>query len=226
MGWPVTTVTKTLLAASSTSIGSFSTAAGGTVTLSCVTLDTARRIIVACSTTFGIPTTLTGLNDTGQVIRETVFPSTGVGNSSATGTTTQDFIKVTSITFSCAITTSSGGGLFGTSTQGGTPWYTVDKTRNPMNIGFNLVPASSLTQTSFEYTQDAPVFDPVSNTWTGCAFPTRGPLPTISSLGSSVIGPSATQGYIQTPIAAWRITLSSCSSALGATTAAVTQLGV
>lgn len=222
MGWPTTTVTKTLLAASSTSIGSISTAAGGTVTLSCVTLDTARRISVFSASLSGPVYTITGLGQNLQQITEVVTPSTTVVS---VGTTTQDFIKVTSITLSCAITNSSGGFLIGTSTNGGTPWYPIDTTRNPMNVGFAIVPNSSLTQTSFEYTNDYPTYDPVSRTWPNCAFPTRGPQPTISSLGSSVVGPSVTNGYIQTPFAAWRLTLSSCSSAFN-TGASVTQLGV
>lgn len=224
MGWPTTTFTKTLLAASSTSIGSISTAAGGTVTLSCVTLDTARRISVFSASLSGPVYTITGLNQYNQQITEVVTPSTTVVS---VGTTTQDFIKVTSVALSCSITNSSGGLLIGTSTNGGTPWYPIDLTRDPTNVGFAIVPASSLTQTSFEYTNDYPYFDPVSRTWPQCASPTRGPQPTISSLGSSVIGPSVTNGYIQTPFAAWRITYScSGSSALGATGVSVTQLGV
>lgn len=224
MGWPTTNFTKTLLAASSTSIGSISTAAGGTVTLSCVTLDTARRISVFSASLSGPVYTIGGLNAYNQQIYETITPSTTVVS---VATTVQDFIKVTSVTLSCAITNSSGGFLIGTSTNGGTPWYPVDTVVNPMNVGFAIVPASSLTQTSFEYTNDYPYFDPVSRTWPKSAFPTRGPLPTISSLGSSVVGPSATNGYIQTPFAAWRITYScSGSSGLGATGVSVTQLGV
>lgn len=223
MGWPTTNVTKSLLAASSTSIGSISTAAGGTVTLSCALLDTARRITVTSASLSGPSYVVTGLNQTLQVISETITPSTTVGSAA---TTTQDFIKVTSVTLSCAITNSSGGLLIGTSSQGGTPWVPVDVTRNPMNVGFQITPTSSLTATSFEYSQDYPSYNTRTGLWDNCAFPTRGPLPTISSLGSSVIGPTTTQGNISTPIASWRITFTSCSSALGSVGASVTQLGV
>src|SRR5262249_34537407 len=209
MGWPITTVVKTLLAASSTAIGSISTAGGGTVTLSCATLDTARRISVFSASLSGPSYVITGLNAYGKQITETVVPSTTVVS---VGTTTQDFLKVSSVVLSCAITNSSGGFLIGTSTSGGTPWVPVDTTRNPMNVGLAWLPASSLTQTNFEYTDDYPFYDPVSGTWPQCASPTQGPQPTISSLGSSVVGPSATIGSVTTPIAAWRITFDSTGS--------------
>jgi hypothetical protein len=224
MGWPTTTYTKTLLAASSTSIGSISTAAGGTVTLSCVTLDTARRISVFSASLSGPNYVIGGLNASSNQIYESIVPSTTV---ISVATTTQDFIKVTSVVLSCSVTNSSGGFLIGTSTNGGTPWYAVDTDRNPMSVGFTLVPTSSLTQTSFEVTNDYPFFDPISRTWPNAAFPTKGPQPTISSLGSSVVGPAATLGSVSVPFAAWRVTLSSTgSSGTGGTQVSVTQLGV
>jgi hypothetical protein len=223
MGWPTTTVTKTLLAASSTAVGSISTAAGGTVTLSCATLDTARRISVFSASLSPTSYIITGLNQYGKQITETVLASTTVVS---VGTTTQDFLKVTAITISSILST-SGGLLVGTSTNGGTPWVSIDTTRNPTNIGFQLQPASSLTQTNFEITDDYPFYDPISGTWPQCASPTQGPQPTISSLGSSVVGPGVTLGSITTPFTAWRITFDSTgSSGTGGTQASVMQLGV
>ena len=224
MGWPTTTITKSLSLASSTSVGSISTAGGGTVTLSCVTLDTARRISVFSASLSGPVYTVFGQQVVnGPIISETITPSTTVVS---VATTVQDFIKVTAVTLSCAITNSSGGFLIGTSTNGGTTWYQIDTTRNPINMSFQITPTSSLTQTSFEYSQDAPNYNPRTGLWDGCASPTRGPLPTISSLGSSVIGPGTTQGFITTPIVSWRVTLSSCSSAFGSVGASVLQSGV
>lgn len=223
MGWPTTFVSKSLLLASSTSIGSISTAGGGTVTLSCATLDTARRISVACSSIMGFNVTIAGLNQQGSRISEIIATSTTVPSA---GTTTQDFLKVSSVVLSCAITNSSGGCLIGTTSQGGTPWMPVDTTRNPMNVGFSLTPISSLTATSFEYTQDWPDYNPNTGLWSNSTTG-RGPQPTISSMGSSVIGPTVTQGSINFPITAWRITFSaSNSSGTGGTAASVTQLGV
>ena len=224
MGWPATNVTKSLSLASSTSIGSISTANGGTVTLSCTTLDSARRITVTSASLSGPTYVVFGRQvANGPIISETIIPSTTVGSAA---TTVQDFIQVTAVTLSCAITNSSGGLLIGTSTQGGTQWYPVDTTRNPVNLSFQLTPTSSLTATSFEYSQDAANYNPRTGLWDNCAAPTRGPLPTISSLGSSVIGPATTAGFITTPIVSWRITFTSCSSALGSVGASVLQSGV
>lgn len=224
MGWPATNVTKSLSLASSTSIGSISTAGGGTVTLSCSLLDTARRISVFSASLSGPTYVVFGRQvANGPIISETITPSTTVVS---VATTVQDFIQVTAVTLSCAITNSSGGFLIGTSTNGGTTWYPIDTTRNPIAVSFQMTPTSSLTQTSFEYSQDYPNYNPRTGLWDNCASPTRGPLPTISSLGSSVIGPGTTAGSIGAPIVSWRVTLSSCSSALGSVAASVVQSGV
>jgi hypothetical protein len=218
MGWPTTVVTKVLAAASSTSIASISTAGGGTITLSCATLDTARRISVFSASLSPTSYVITGLNQYGKQITETVIPSTTVVS---VGTTTQDFLKVTAITISSVLST-SGGLLVGTSTIGGTPWTPVDTTRNPPFVSFQLTPSSSQTQTSFEYTQSYPNYDPVAGAWVGSS---NGPQPTISSLGSSAAGPGTTQGYINFPIVAWRLTFA--STVTTATTAGtIMQVGV
>ncbi len=214
-------VTKSLATASSTSIGSISTAAGGTVTLSCATLDTARRISVFSASLSGPVYTITGLNQYLNQISETVTPSTTVVS---VATTIQDFIKVTSVTLSCAVTNSSGGFLIGTSTNGGTPWVPVDTTRNPTNLSFNvdITSPSTVVVASFEYTNDYPSYDQVTRTWGG-QNPTGGPKPTISSLGSSLTLDGV--GSITTPIAAWRVTLSSSSSSAGSVAVTVVQSG-
>jgi hypothetical protein len=117
---------------------------------------------------------------------------------------------------------SSGGWLVGTSTVGGTPWVPIDTTRNPTYVSFQLQPSSSQTQTSLEYTQSYPNYDPVANAWVGSS---NGPQPTISSLGSSVVGPGTTQGYINFPIVSWRMTFAS-TIATATTQATVMQDGV
>ena len=214
-------VSKILAAASSTSIGSISTAAGGTVTLSCATLDTARRITVTSASLSGPVFTITGLNQSGNVISETITPSTTVVSAA---TTTQDFLKVTSVTLSCAITNSSGGLLIGTTTQGETPWYSVNTVPAPTAISFaiDVTSPSTVVAASFEYTLDQPIFNPVTQTWQ-TAVPTKGPVPTISSLGSTVT--ADTIGSINVPIAAWRLTITSTSSSAGSVAGTVLQSG-
>lgn len=222
MGWPTTTYTKSLVTASSTSIGSISTAAGGTVTLSCVTLDTARRISVASASLSGPNYTITGLNQSGNVISELIIPSTTVVSAA---TTTQDFLKVTSVVLSCAVTNSSGGFIIGTTTQGGTPWVPIDTTRNPINISFllDVTSPSTVVVASFETTQDYPNYNQQANAWVGPPTNT-GPRPTISSLGSSVTVDTA--ATLTTPFVAWRMTITSSSSTAGSAAVSVLQSGV
>lgn len=216
-----TYISKSLATASSTSVGSISTAAGGTVTLSCATLDTARRISVFSASLSGPSYTITGLNQTLNQISEVISPSTTVVS---VATTLQDFIKVTSVTLSCSVTNSSGGFLIGTSSQGGTPWQATDTTRSIFNLAFNIdiTSPSTVVVASFEYSMDYPAYDVQSRTWAG-QNPTVGPKPTISSLGSSLTLDGI--GSITTPISAWRITLSSSSSSAGSVSAAVVQSG-
>lgn len=217
-----TYVTKNLTTASSTSIGSISTAAGGTVTLSCAILDTARRITVTSASLSGGTLTVIGLNQAGNVISEVITPSTTVGSAA---TTTQDFIKVTSVLLSCSLTNSSGGLLIGTTTQGGTPWYSVDTVPNPTALSFQIgiTSASTVVAASFEYTLDSPQYNNQTNTWPG-ANPTTGPRVSISSLGSTLTSTN-TIGLISFPITAWRITATSSSSSAGSVLATVLQSG-
>jgi hypothetical protein len=215
-----TYITKSLLAASSTSIGSFSSA--GVVTLSCVTLDTARRISVASASALGQTFTIFGLNQTGNAISESIATSSAVAGTP--GVTTQDFIKVTNVTISSALS-SGGGGIIGTNTQGGTPWNPINTIPSPTAVSFNLAvtSASTVVAASFETTFDYPSYDPRSNTWGGGS-PTTGPRPTISSLGSTVTS-SGTTGILTNAFAAWRVTITSSSSSAGSVLATVLQSG-
>lgn len=213
-------VSKLLAAASSTSVGSFSSAS--VVTLSCAVLDTARRItIVGASALNNNTFTITGLNQQGSVISEVIAPSTATPG---VATTTQDFLKVTSVTLSCLLT-SSGGGLIGTTTQGGTPWTVVNNDVDLTAVSFKLgiTSASTVVAASFEYTMDYPFYNQQTGLWGG-ATPTQGPQPTISSLGSTATS-SQTIGLINFPISAWRVTVTSSSSSAGSVLATVLQSG-
>ncbi len=211
-------VTKTLAAASSTGLGSFSSA--GVVTLNTSKLDTARRIIVWGSTAVDNTILITGTNQYGTVISEAVFGSTVTGTAVAT---TQDFLSVTSVTMSTAGVTSTTG-YIGTSTNGGTAWVPIDNTRPYPNLSFQISPDSTGTQTSLEYT-----FDNIQYPWTNVTSTSTGtnmwrsgaPYPVISSLGSSAA--ALTQGLLILNPTAWRITMSSSGS--GTVTATVIQSG-
>ena len=214
-------VTKVLAAASSTGLGSFSSA--GVVTLNTSNMDTARRVIVWGSTSVETVITITGTNQFGSVISESVIGSTITGTAVAT---TQDFLSVTSVTMSTAGVTSTTG-YIGTSTNGGTPWVSIDNTRRYPNLSFQLSPGSTSITGSLEYT-----FDNVQYPWTNTTSTSTGtntyrsgaPYPVISSLGSSVT--SLTQGNLTLNPTAWRLTVSSTvTGSAGTFTATVIQSG-
>lgn len=217
-----TYVTKSLVAASSNILGSFSSASVVSL-FSSINLDTARRITVAGTSALNNASfTVTGRQIIGgPIISETILTSTATPG---TATTTQDFIQVTSFTLSCALT-SSGGGIIGTNTQGGTSWQPVNTISNPVHVEFRLgiTSASTVTAASFEYTMDYPSYNPNTGLWGG-ATPTQGPQPIVSSLGSTATS-SATVGLLSFPFAAWRITVTSTSSTAGSVVGTVLQSG-
>lgn len=216
-------VTKVLAAASSTGIGSFSSA--GVVTLntaSGVTLDTGRRVIVWGSTAVDSPVLITGTNQFGTVISESVYGSTITGTATAT---TQDFLSVTSVTVSTAGVTSTTG-YIGTSTNGGTPWTVIDNTRPYPNLSFQLSPTTTGIQASLEYTFDYIQYPWINTTSTSTGtnmYRSGAPFPVISSLGSSVA--ALTQGNLTINPTAWRVTLSSSATGAGTIVATVIQSG-
>lgn len=213
-----TYITKNMAAASSTGVGTFSS--GGVVVLSCTDLITGRRVIVWGSSALGASIAITGLSETLGPIGETVASSTTVG---AAVQTIQDYRKVTGVTVSCGVASTAA--YLGTSSQGGTPWFVVDTTRNPISVSFavEITSPTTVVVASVEYSNDYPSYDPVSRTWVGSS-PTTGPRPTISSMGSSLTADAV--GRIDFPIAAWRVTMTSTSSGAGSIAASVFQAGV
>lgn len=210
-------LSKNLRAASSNGITTFSSQ--GITTLNTSDLGTARRLIVWGTSNANTSFVITGLNETFETITETVTGSTGT----ATVSTVQDFRSVTSIAPSANVGSSTNSVSVGTNTQGGTPWQVIDMTRNPINFAFNLTPSSTAIVASLEYSMDYPVYDPINRVWPDSANVNSGPAPVISTAASSVS--AATQGVISTPIAAWRVTLTSSSSGAGTAFVVGTQAG-
>lgn len=209
-------LTKNLATGSSTGVATFSSA--GVVTLGGgTTLATGRRLLIWGSSALGATVKITGTSEGGTPISESVTSSTAVGG---TAETIQDFASVTAITVSCAVASTTG--YIGTSSRGGTPWYVVDTTRNPINVEFALNPSSTSIVASLEYTLDYPSYNVQGGYW-NTANSTSGPIATISSLGSSVS--ANTIGIINFPVSAVRLTLTSSSSAAGTINAAVLQSG-
>ena len=211
------TVTKNLIAASTTGIATFSSA-GALSAINSSDLGTARRIVVWGSTSVATTFRITGTSETGTPIGETITGSS-IGAEVAT---TQDFRTVTGIAIGSTAITSTAG-YIGTNTKGGTPWKVVDTWREPVALGFNVTTTTTGIIASLEYTQDYPAYNVQAGTWAGNATLT-GPVPTISTACSSVT--AATNGtFAPVPVAAWRVTLTSTSSGAGTVNATVIQSG-
>ena len=212
----ITRLTKNLIVASSTGVASFSSG-GQAVTIQLSTFDTPRRITVWGASIINGNVLITGTNEYGQTITETINASTVAGTVT---TTLQDFLTLASIVTN-STTISSTGNYVGTSSMGGTPWVLIDKTKLSNSINFQLVPTSTTVQVSFEYT-----FDDISYPWTNLTSTgTRNtsPFPTVSSLGSAVT--AVTQNTLNFLPNAWRITLASSATLAGSAVATVIQSG-
>lgn len=209
-------VSKYLPTGSTNAVGTFSSA--GVVTLGTgATFTTGRRVIVVGSSALGATVKITGLSESGTPISESVASSTTPGTAVQT---TQDFLSVTAVTVSCAQASTTG--FIGTSSQGSTPWYISDLTRNPINFEFYVRPTSTGVTATLEYTFDYPSYDVQGGLW-NTQNSTAGPI----AIASTVITALATAGFENKtiPLAAWRIVLTSSSSAAGGVAGTVIQSG-
>lgn len=231
------------MAASSTGVGTLSTAA--VATLNSSNLDTQRRITIwttgATSTSATI--TVIGIREGGTPVRETITGPT----SNAPVATTQDFLSVTSVSASSVL-----GSIitFGTNTTGGTQWKPVNTHTTPVQVGCYLTFSSSGVTASIEMTMD----DPTTAFYAGSggsgpqvpggtvapggqAIPFNVPpqvftAAAFSSLTANAFGcinaTSTGAGY-QVPVWGWRMTITSTSTATTGTptvNAAVIQAGI
>lgn len=211
-------VTKTLAAASSTGIGTISSASPAVATLNTSSLDTGRRISIwsTGSTLAGFTFTVIGIREGGGPMRETITGPT----SNVAVATTQDFLSVSSILPSSSPLTNVA--TVGTNTQGGTVWQSVNVFTNPVQLGANLTFSSTANGTlaSIEVTGDNPFQDP--NGYVPGGIPNDlevVPISFTSTAFSSVsgntweslniVGPGSGQ---MVPIRAWRLTITSSST--------------
>lgn len=217
---------KTLIAASSTGIGTISSA--GTATLNTSQLDTQRRVTVwsTGATLASASYTVIGTREGGGTLRETITGPT----SNAAVATTQDFLSVTSILAS-SVTTSQA--TIGTNTQGGTAWKPANVQITPMEIGAALTFSSTANSmvASLEYTMDDPTLCGGIQVQGGAAIPFNAvPISVISTAFSSAAGNTWGRlnlaGSAVIPIGWWRMTLTSSSSGAGSVNAAVVQAGI
>lgn len=203
---PNITLTKTLTAMSSTGVGSISSAATPVVTFISSNFATQRRLSfwssVALSSQWQL--TIVGTREGGATITETIIPST-IANT--VNITTQDFLSVTSLSFTNSTSNISVVNI-GLSSVASTPWQVANSLASPFNIGFNLSYAASnaTTTASLDYTLQDP--SPIFRAVDALAFI---PTPLVST-AISTTGVS-TSGKIDFPVTAWRFTINSTNTA-------------
>jgi len=219
-----TYITKSLTIASTRGVAIISSGQSSAGTINSSNLGTARRIAYFSSVSAdnsAVLFTITGTNQGGAVISEVIKGSTAT----ALVQTSQDFLTVTSVVASCTVNAIAN---FGTSSLGGTPWYMVDTTRNPIAIAAGITFSTSANSMSavFDVTLDDPTRTYANPNIT---------LPTVfnstSGLGVAVSTNSwglinNGNGNITAPIAAWRMTITSSSSSAGNISATVIQSGI
>lgn len=225
-----TYISKTLIAASSTGIGTISSASPAVATLNTSNLDTQRRISIfsASASLAAFSFTITGTRQGAGVVTETI---TGPTSNTAVATTA-DFLSVTSIAASCApIATPA---IFGTNTQGGTPWQSVNLDLTPIQIGGALVFSTTANgmAASIEITMDNPFLPPPAYVAGGLPYPINAqPAVFVSTAFSSVTsnnsdGINCIGAGLLVPIRAWRLTLTSSSSQAGNVNFTAIQAGI
>ncbi len=214
-------VSKLLGAFSSNGIGSISTASPSVVTLNTSNLDTGRRIVFT-STADASSLTLTF---TGKGEQRTASFSEAVKGSTASGvnaTTTSDFISLSSVGVSSNANVPI---LIGTSSVGGTQWKLTNWHVTALAVGAALTFSSTAAAAtgSIEFTMDDP-----TQTYPN---PSSAAVPAVFTSTSHVSTPASTNswGIVNsdansiTPIAAWRLTVTSTSTS--ATVAATVMQG-
>lgn len=219
---------KALAAASSTGIGTLSSASPGVATLNSSNLDTQRRIIIwsTGATLASASFTVTGTRQGAGVVQETITGPT----SNTTVVTTQDFLSVTAVSASSVITNTA---TFGTNTQGGSPWQSVNVHVTPVQIGGQLVFSSTTVGNlgSIEYTMDNPFLPPPAYVAGGLPYPINAqPIAFTSTTFSSASGNTinainAIGQALLVPIVAWRLTMTS-STASGTISVTAIQAGI
>jgi len=176
---------------------------GAAVTGGVATLDNQRRILL----TFGNEAqnrtmVITGTNQAGVTISETLAVASGAGGTVATN---QDFFTVTS-----AVPAGGGwtaGVTLGTNTVGSTPWQLPNQHITPFNLDFWIeIATTAVVNATLEATYDS-ILAPISIYSAG--FSTAPPVPVSFDVpGLSGVVASAS-GNVNMPIAGWRLTINS-----------------
>ena len=214
-------VSKSLVTASSTGLGSVSSATPPVVTLNTSQLDTARRISLSATAAFNATFVLTGTREGGGKMVETVIGASVAGAVSSL----QDFLTLSSVSVSSAL------GIpisIGTNTTGGTVWKVTDWTKNPMMLSMAVTfssTANSMTA-SADFTLDDPTGTYSDPDNPGNLAPDVFTSTSIVSVTGPTLLPVAADAFgTGYPVAAWRLTITSSSSTAGTVYATVMQAG-
>lgn len=212
-------VTKSLTAASDNCIAANQTLSGAgnfnlngsAVSGGVATLDTGRRVLLTfAGDETGHNFTIYGtLQSTGAAISEVV-----AGTTAGTVATVQDFKTVTQATSDSATT---GNVKIGTNGVGSSPWNVVNYNISPVNLSFGGVVTGTVNFT-VEYTYDNPQNQVQIN------FPPNVvKVPTAWALSAMTSKAANTDGTINDPIFAWRVTV---NSGTGSVTVTGVQAGI
>lgn len=170
---------------------------GSTATGGVATLDTQRRVLItSAGNDSGISFTVYGTNQGGASISEKI-----TGGNIAAVATQQDFLTVTRVATSGAAAAAV---TVGTNGVGSTPWQLVNTQITPDEIGFG-VGVTGTVNCSVEYTYDS-FLAPIA-----IYAPPVVPIPT--PIPHSVLNgiTANSDGTIDWPIHAWRLTMNSGS---------------
>lgn len=201
MGLPII-FSQTLAAASATNIAASQSPGAGAITLNgsaatggVATLDTQRRVIVTSGgNDTGITFTVSGTNQSGAPISETIAGASGVAQ------TNLDFKTVTSVTHTGSVASTV---TVGTNGVGSSPWQIVNWNTDPNNIGFQVELRSGAANFSVQYTLDDP-----NNLLTGLGYPLPINHPTVASQTATI------DATFSTPIIAMRLLTNSGTGTL------------
>lgn len=187
---------------------------GAAVTGGVATLDVARRVLVtSAADDSDITFRITGTNSDGNPIRETI-----TGANAGTVYTTSDFKTVTEVYASAA---TSGNVKVGTNGVASSRWVVVDREISPFNMSLGVIVSGTVNYT-IEYT-----YNNVNDNQHGPGgalgnYPT---VPTVYAHATLASDTTSADGFINDPIAAWRLTLNSQTNP-GYATATGIQAGI
>lgn len=203
---PVSVVVGPLVAAAANNIATSQSPAGAVavtlngslVTAGVAILDVARRVLITSAADDRTVTfRITGTNSDGNPIRQTVTGSNG-----STVASTADFKTVTEILTSGATT---GAITVGTNGVAGSRWVIPDEHISPFNISLGVIISGTVNYT-IEYTYD----NPNDNQFTPGGSAGNYPTPPNVFTHSTIVTKTANfDGFITSPVAAWRLTLNS-----------------